>query len=104
MFNTGLLPSGDELSKICESYAKEEIEAPRIRDDGKEICAKRREMRIAIAKANNIFYAPRECKYDGSCAGTCEACDEESLYIYNQLLKRDINDRVYPKFEIEVSE
>ena len=91
------------MGEILASENKRKIESLRIREDGKEICDKRREMRIALANANNISYVPRVCEFEGSCAGTCKVCDEEAIYLYEELEKIDARAVVYPKFEIEVS-
>lgn len=50
-------------------------------DKGKAICETLKQLRIAIAKANNIEYYPRECAQVGPCYGTCPTCEEELDYI-----------------------
>ena len=38
---------------------------------GKKICNTLKEVRMQVAKANEIKYAPTECHHEGDCAGTC---------------------------------
>lgn len=44
---------------------------------GKEKCALLREIRVLLAKANDIPYKPEVCLHSGECKGTCYACDNE---------------------------
>lgn len=44
---------------------------------GKEKCALLREIRVLLAKANDIPYEPEVCLHSGECKGTCYACDNE---------------------------
>lgn len=99
-----MLPQGDDslLKELVESWTKENIEMPYIRDDGRKICDLRRKMRIALAKANNISYEPKSCDLAQSCAGTCRVCDQETLYLQRELEKIEIKERVYPDFIGEV--
>ena len=48
---------------------------------GKHICKTLKEIRLQVAKANDIPYAPTECKHKGDCAGTCPKCEHELRYI-----------------------
>lgn len=99
-----ILPQGDDslLKELVGSWTKENIERTNIRDDGRKICDLRRKMRIALAKANNISYEPKACELAQSCAGTCRACDQETLYLQEELEKIEIKERVYTDFIEEV--
>lgn len=52
---------------------------------GKHICKTLKEIRLQVAKANDIPYAPTECSHKGDCAGTCPKCEQELRYIEHQL-------------------
>ena len=52
---------------------------------GKHICKTLKEIRLQVAKANDIPYAPTECRHKGDCAGTCPKCEQELRYIEHQL-------------------
>lgn len=54
------------------------VKAPYPRPDGKEICNQLRAIRKEFAKLNGIDYNFKECTYNGPCAGTCIACDNEA--------------------------
>lgn len=81
-------------------YTKNEVERPVGRTDGKKICNTLREQRILLAEANNIPFESEECPSIGPCAGTCEKCDKEAKYLYDQLKKIPKEKRVYPQFEV----
>ena len=72
------------------------VQEPVIRPDGKELCKYLRSVRMEIAKANGIEYKTEECPYIGPCAGTCEKCDEEIMFLNNALAKIPESKRVYP--------
>lgn len=55
---------------------------------GKDICKHLREVRCAVASANDIDYTPAVCTHEGDCAGTCPACERELRYIERQLHRR----------------
>lgn len=55
---------------------------------GKDICKHLREVRCAVASANDIDYTPAVCTHEGDCAGTCPACERELRYIERQLYRR----------------
>ena len=55
---------------------------------GKDICKHLREVRCAVASANDIDYTPAVCTHEGDCAGTCPACERELRYIEHQLHRR----------------
>ena len=80
-------------------HVKEEVERLTARLDGKNICNMLREQRIRLAEANNIPFKSVECPSTGPCAGTCERCDEESVYLRKQLQKIPEEKRVYPQFD-----
>jgi len=48
-------------------------------------------VRQQIADANGISYQPKECHYEGECAGTCPACEEEIRYLERELKARKGN-------------
>lgn len=55
---------------------------------GKHICNTLKQVRIDIARANGINYAPRECHHEGDCAGTCPACESEMRYLEWEIARR----------------
>ena len=62
---------------------------------GKEICNTLKEVRIKVAKANDIKYAPTECHHEGDCAGTCPKCESEVRWLEQQLqLRRQLGKAV----------
>lgn len=62
---------------------------------GKRICNTLKEVRMKVAKANDIKYAPTECHHEGDCAGTCPACEAEVRYLEQQLqLRRQLGKAV----------
>lgn len=52
---------------------------------GKKICKTLKEIRLQVARANDIPYEPTKCNHKGDCLGTCPACEEEVRYIERQL-------------------
>ena len=48
---------------------------------GKKICKTLKEIRLQVARANDIPYEPTECNHKGDCLGTCPKCEEEVRYI-----------------------
>lgn len=52
---------------------------------GKHICKTLKEIRLLVAKANEIPYAPTECRHEGDCMGTCPKCESEVRYLEQQL-------------------
>lgn len=71
------------------------VKAPSPRLDGKVICKQLRAIRKEFAKLNGIDYNFKECTYNGPCAGTCIACDNEA----NELreLAKNLDNVKYPK-------
>ena len=62
---------------------------------GKRICNSLKEVRMQVAKANDIKYAPTECHYEGDCAGTCPKCESEVRWLEQQLqLRRQLGKAV----------
>lgn len=58
---------------------------------GKSLCKLLKKIRVQIAEANGIDYAPRKCTFEGDCKGTCPACERELGYLESQLsLKRNM--------------
>lgn len=55
---------------------------------GKDICKALKAIRLDIARANGIAYAPRECHHEGDCAGTCPACESEVRYLEREIARR----------------
>ena len=58
---------------------------------GKSTCKLLKDIRQQIADANGISYQPKECHYEGECAGTCPACEEEIRYLEGELKARKGN-------------
>lgn len=58
---------------------------------GKSTCKLLKGIRQQIADANGISYLPKECHYEGDCAGTCPACEAEIRYLEAQLRERKRN-------------
>lgn len=71
------------------------VKAPSPRPDGKVICKQLRAIRKEFAKLNGIDYNFKECTYNGPCAGTCIACDNEA----NELgeIAKNLDNVKYPK-------
>ena len=62
---------------------------------GKKICNTLKEVRMQVAKANDIKYAPTECHHEGDCAGTCPQCEAEVRWLEQQLqLRRQLGKAV----------
>lgn len=55
---------------------------------GKYICNALKQVRLDIARANGINYAPQECHHKGDCAGTCPACESEMRYLEREIARR----------------
>ena len=56
-----------------------------MKPNGKNICAALKQVRKRVADTNGIVYAPKECHFEGSCNGTCPACEAEVRYLEHQL-------------------
>ena len=62
---------------------------------GKQICKTLKNVRLQVARANDIPYKPVECNHKGDCLGTCPKCEEELHYINEQLnLRRSLGKAV----------
>ena len=62
---------------------------------GKRICNTIKEVRMKVAKANDIKYAPAECHHVGDCAGSCTKCEAEVRWLEQQLqLRRQLGKAV----------
>ena len=62
---------------------------------GKRICNTLKEVRMQVAKANDINYAPTACHHEGDCAGTCPKCEAEVRWLEQQLqLRRQLGKAV----------
>lgn len=60
---------------------------------GKSVCNVLKDVRKAIADANDIKYEPAECGFEGECRGTCPACEAEVRYIEHELKLRRLAGR-----------
>lgn len=60
---------------------------------GKSVCNVLKDVRKAIADANDIKYEPAECGFEGECRGTCPACEAEVRYIERELKLRRLAGR-----------
>lgn len=56
--------------------------------NGKKICETLKQIRLDIARANGIEYAPCECHHDDNCDGTCPACDSELMYLEREISRK----------------
>ncbi len=56
--------------------------------NGKSKCKTLKEIRSRIARQNDIDYVPPECKFQGSCTGTCPKCEAEVRYLEQELARR----------------
>ena len=61
---------------------------------GKYICDQLKQIRLDIARANGIKYAPRECHHEGDCQGTCPACESEVRYLEREIARRRSHGKV----------
>lgn len=55
---------------------------------GRDRCDQLREIRIKIARANNIEFEPIECHHTEPCLGTCLMCDYEVSYLDKKLQEK----------------
>ena len=95
-----LLPMGWLRPEALRPEAEDEEETPEDlmpRTDGKQICDYLRNIRVELAKANNIPFECEPCSFTGSCAGTCEKCDQEAAYLRDELNKIPEKNRKYPQ-------
>ena len=52
---------------------------------GKTICKTLKEIRLQVARANDIPYEPTTCNHKGDCPGTCPLCDAELDALQQQI-------------------
>ena len=55
---------------------------------GRFICDTLKAIRLDIARANGIEYAPVKCQHKGECAGTCPACESEVRFLEREIARR----------------
>ena len=55
---------------------------------GKYICNALKAIRLDIARANGIEYAPKACAHQGDCPGTCPACESEMRYLEREIARK----------------
>ena len=55
---------------------------------GKYICNTLKAIRLDIARANGIEYAPKACNHEGECAGNCPACESEMRYLEREIARK----------------
>ena len=106
-FNTerGIQKSKEELTKIglhrfeCLTYETALDETITETVSGKNVCQVLKDIRKAVAEANDIEYEASECHFEGDCPGTCPRCEEELKMLTEQLQTRKKNGtfRVIPK-------
>ena len=88
-----------DMDKEENDYFIEYMQTPIPRPDGKQVCEQLRFIRKEFAKLNGIDYKFRECTYNGPCAGTCRACDNEAIELSELAKKTD--DIKYPEVLLE---
>ena len=88
---------GDYLDSL--SKKRESNDDLLLHPNGKKVCETLRNMRKALAKANNIPFESKECDFNGLCAGTCEKCDSEATYLRQKLLEISPEKIKYPRFD-----
>lgn len=89
------LPEWMGRPKTDDKHETDEELMPR--SDGKRVCAYLRNIRIELAVANNIPFESEPCSFTGSCAGTCEKCDQEAAYLRDEMNKIPEQSRIYPQ-------
>lgn len=57
-------------------------------EKGRKICDTLKQIRLKIARENDIQYAPEPCNHKGDCKGTCPACEEEVRMLERQIRHR----------------
>lgn len=55
---------------------------------GKNKCKILKDIRSKIAKENDIPFITSQCTYQGECKGTCPRCEQELVYLEQQLAKK----------------
>lgn len=87
----------EKTYNCCSEEAHKRAEVLTSRPDGKQICKFLRQMRLELAKANNIQFTYQECTAPEPCAGTCPQCEAEATYLDEQLQQKAPEERVYPR-------
>ena len=88
-----------DVGKEENDYFIKCMQTPVPRPDGKQICEQLRFLRKEFARLNGIEIKFKECTYNGPCAGTCKACDNEARKL-NKLAKK-LGDIKYSKVSLE---
>lgn len=52
---------------------------------GKEKCNLLKDIRVAVAAANNIAFLPHDCEQQNLCSGTCAQCEKEAAYLNKEI-------------------
>ncbi len=91
--------SGLIVSRPAEVMVKDGPVYPVPRNDGKQVCRKLREARLALARANHIPFISVPCRQEEACGGTCPTCDAEAEYLERELAKLPEHMRVYPQLD-----
>ncbi|MBO7610191.1 MAG: energy transducer TonB [Muribaculaceae bacterium] len=55
---------------------------------GKHICNTLKQIRLDIARANDIEYTPTPCNHEGDCMGTCPACENEVRFLEREIARK----------------
>ena len=88
-----------DVGKEENDYFIKCMRTPVPRPDGKQICEQLRFLGKEFARLNGIEIEFKECTYNGPCAGTCKACDNEARKL-NKLAKK-LGDIKYSKVSLE---
>ncbi len=87
--NLGIKSVEEVINKLRElGYNGFEKDSEKNNYPGREKCNQLRELRIKIAKANNIDFTPSDCNHIGPCSGTCSVCEAEAEYLDKELDKK----------------
>lgn len=61
---------------------------------GKAVCKVMKRIRQVIAEANNIAYSPTECSHTTCRSGNCLMCEQELLYLTQQIEQKQNNGEI----------
>ena len=89
------IPGWMQKPQEKHGYKSQEDLSPR--HDGKKVCSYLRNIRVELAKANNIPFESADCDFTGNCAGTCPKCDQEAAYLRDEMNKIPEQERKYPQ-------
>lgn len=78
------------LDQVKEEISEKENNYTEKNHPGRDKCDMLRNLRMKIAKANNIELKIEECHNTHSCLGTCPVCDSEINYLESELRKKSI--------------